>query len=317
MKDCIGREIDYIRISVTDRCNYSCVYCMPSGGFKPLSHTEILSFEEILKIVEILTELGIKKIKITGGEPLVRKDIAVLIKMLNGIAGIEDITLTTNGYYLEEHIAALSEAGISTFNISIDSLETQKYISICKADGLEKVLRGIETGLTLGVRLKINTTLGEYISEKDILDIARYASRRGITARFIEMMPIGLGRINAFSGDMVLEILKKDYPDLQKTDLRGNGPAVYYRSGTALFGLITAVHHKFCDSCNRMRLSADGFLQPCLAYDIRTDIKSMLRGGADKETIKDRIYNTVYNKPKSHRFQDEGNFVATMNQIGG
>lgn len=317
MKDSINREIDYIRVSVTDRCNYRCYYCMPSEGVEYIEHEEILSYEEILRILQIFSSLGIKKVKLTGGEPLVRKELSRLVAMIKGIEGIEEVTLTTNGYYLEENIEALLKGGISDINISIDSLNPDKYRRICRVAGLDKVLGGIEKSLKLGAKIKINTTLNGMSTEEDILDLVKFGLEKKLKIRFIEMMPIGMGRIHSLSGDEVLAMLKKHYPNLRKSKMRGNGPAVYYQLEDTYLGLISAVHHKFCDSCNRIRLSADGFIRPCLACEEGVDIKSLLRGGEENSVLEKALYDAVFYKPLSHRFEEKIGNRNIMSRIGG
>lgn len=317
MRDNFKREIDYLRVSVTDRCNYRCSYCMPNG-IDSLSHMDILRYEQIIRLIRIFSELGIKKIKITGGEPLVRKDLASLIREIRCIDKIEDITLTTNGYYLKEYAHALREAGISTINISIDTLDRAKYRKICRTDGLDKVLEGIAIAKKLGFNLKINTTLNENIEDKDIFDLVELGYRENIIIRFIEMMPIGMGAINSLGSDIVIDKLEKIYPDIKKSDLKGNGPAVYYEIKDGYnIGFISAIHHKFCDSCNRLRLTADGHIKPCLANDLVYDIKALLDKGLEDEKIKEYLRDIIYNKPLSHRFLEEGKKSYTMNTIGG
>lgn len=317
MKDSINREIDYIRVSVTDRCNYRCYYCMPSGGIDYIEHEEILHYEEIVRILEIFSSMGIKKVKLTGGEPLVRKELSRLVEMIRGLEGIEEVTLTTNGYYLEENIESLLAGGISDINVSIDSLDPDKYNRICGVEGLEKVLCGIEKSLKLGAKLKLNTTLNEMTAEEDILKLVAFGLEKKIKVRFIEMMPIGMGKMHSLSGDAVLAMVKKRYPDLRKSGMRGNGPAVYYQLGDTYLGLISAIHHKFCHSCNRIRLSADGFVRPCLAYGEGVNIKRLLRGKESRSVLEEAIYDAVFHKPVGHRFEEAIGSRSIMSRIGG
>lgn len=327
MYDIYKRNIDYVRISVIDRCNYRCIYCMPEEGIQLLSHDEILSFEEIVTVVKQLASLGIKKIKLTGGEPLVRKDIWVLIKLLGDINGIEQITMTTNGYYLQEYSRLLYESGLRNINVSIDTLDKEEYSNICRRDGLDKVLSGIEEALSLGIKIKINATIAEYTSEDNIFKLLEYGEAKKIPIRFIEMMPIGIGEINEFVSDDVLNIVKKKYI-VKSTEFKyGNGPANYYSYGKGgVVGFISAVHHKFCSTCNRIRMSADGNIRACLGHDNEFDLKPILRNKALKEyeieeNLKEVLSKLIYNKPCGHSFSKDDIYIKgsikTMNKIGG
>lgn len=321
MIDRYGRTIDYVRISVTDRCNFRCKYCLPAEGVQSLEHQDILTYEETVTIVKALAGLGIRKVKITGGEPLIRKGLLHLITSIHSVEGIEDVTLTTNGYLLENMAEDLKAAGISTVNVSIDTLNPEHYTEICRVDGLSKALRGIDAAILAGMKVRINCTVSEESREDEILELVRYGVEKGITVRFIEMMPIGIGRIAGIGNDDICTLLKNVYPDMHRNGRTGNGPAVYYdlhQGKQGEVGMISAVHHKFCDSCNRIRLTADGCIKPCLASDEALNIKDMIRNGCGERELSAAIEQVIYNKPVSHHFdKNQVGEQRTMNRIGG
>ena len=324
MIDRQGRVIDYLRISVIDRCNLRCIYCMPEEGVDSVAHEEILSYEEIVRLVEIFATLGIRKIKITGGEPLVRKNVADLVKSLKKIEGIEQVTLTTNGILLEETMDALAEAGIDGINLSLNTLNPFVFRKIAKRDVFEQVLGGFCKALTYeNISLKINCVpMG--IEGQDILALAELAKQYPVHVRYIEMMPIGLGKRFAFcSEESILQDLEKRFGQSVPYEERlGNGPCHYYTfpGFKGQVGFISAMSHKFCDSCNRIRLTSQGYLKSCLQYDIGTDLKKLLREGADEATIRSIIEETILKKPLSHQFDQQAGAHAEaqlMGQIGG
>ena len=217
MRDRFQREIDYIRISVTDKCNFRCRYCMPEEGVETIPHSEVLSFEEIVRVVSVLSELGIKKVKITGGEPLVRRDICTLIQNIAKIPGIEDITLTTNGFLLGEMAEQLKRAGVRTINVSVDTLNRREF-------GLDKVLDSIEKAKNLGLEIRINTTVSEESNLEELFELLEYFVNRDIPVRFIELMPIGCGHGSRVKNQDLQKMLKKRYPDFVRSNFSGNGP---------------------------------------------------------------------------------------------
>lgn len=320
MRDRFQREIDYIRISVTDKCNFRCRYCMPEEGVETIPHSEVLSFEEIVRVVSVLSELGIKKVKITGGEPLVRRDICTLIQKIAKISGIEDITLTTNGFLLGEMAEQLKRAGIRTINVSVDTLNRREFADICRRDGLDQVLDSIEKAKNSGLEIRINTTVSEESNLEELFELLEYFVNRDIPVRFIELMPIGCGHGSRVKNQDLQKMLKKRYPDLVRSNFSGNGPAVYYTFGkNKKVGFISAVHNKFCESCNRIRLSCDGKIKPCLASSLSYDIKAVLRSGGDDKKLKESLEQAIFYKPLEHHFGKEksGCIKNTMNQIGG
>ena len=325
MLDKLNRKIDYLRISVIDRCNLRCVYCMPEEGIESIPHDEILTYDEILRICEIVSELGIRKIKITGGEPLVRKDIVNLIRDIKNIDKIEQVTLTTNGILLHEMLDDLYDAGIDAINISLDTLNKDNFKKITRRDGLEKVLMSIDKAYDLGIRVKINCLAIRDFNLSELVEIASFAKDREIDVRFIELMPIGFGKkYNQIDNDEILSILESRFGTFEiVTEKRGNGPAKYYRNQNmkGCIGFISAISHEFCESCNRIRLTSSGFLKLCLHYNKGIDLKGPIRNGISDEDLKTLIHNTIWNKPISHKFGhangEQDIELKNMVQIGG
>ena len=325
MLDKLNRKIDYLRISVIDRCNLRCVYCMPEEGIESIPHDEILTYDEILRICEIVSELGIRKIKITGGEPLVRKDIVNLIRDIKNIDKIEQVTLTTNGILLHEMLDDLYDAGIDAINISLDTLNKDNFKKITRRDGLEKVLMSIDKAYDLGIRVKINCLAIRDFNLMELVEIASFAKDREIDVRFIELMPIGFGKkYTQIDNDEILSILESRFGTFEiVTEKRGNGPAKYYRNQNmkGCIGFISAISHEFCESCNRIRLTSSGFLKLCLHYNKGIDLKGPIRNGISDEDLKKLIHDTIWNKPISHKFghasEEQDIELKNMVQIGG
>ena len=324
MIDGYGRTIDYIRISVTDRCNLRCTYCMPEKGTLSVPHEEILSYEEIIDLAGIFASLGIHKIRLTGGEPLVRKNLSFLVKKLKQVSGIHQVTLTTNGIFLYDQMDELAAAGIDGINISLDTLNPQLFEKITRRNGLEDVLQGFHKALEYPqVPLKINCVpMG--IEGQNITDMAMLAKKYPVYVRYIEMMPIGLGKqFVGQSEEAVLRELKLRFGEYQNFEkVPGNGPGHYYQfeGFCGKIGFISAVSHKFCDSCNRVRLTSGGFLKPCLQYETGIDLKKMLRQNESEECIRAAIEDTIRKKPHGHQFgkkQDGNTENRMMWQIGG
>ena len=325
MLDKLNRKIDYLRISVIDRCNLRCVYCMPEEGIESIPHDEILTYDEILRICEIVSELGIRKIKITGGEPLVRKDIVNLIRDIKNIDKIEQVTLTTNGILLHEMLDDLYDAGIDAINISLDTLNKDNFKKITRRDGLEKVLMSIDKAYDLGIRVKINCLAIRDFNLRELVEIASFAKDREIDVRFIELMPIGFGKkYTQIDNDEILSILESRFGTFEiVTEKRGTGPAKYYRNQNmkGCIGFISAISHEFCESCNRIRLTSSGFLKLCLHYNKGIDLKEPIRNGISDEDLKKLIHDTIWNKPISHKFghasEEQDIELKNMVQIGG
>ena len=325
MKDQYGRQINYMRVSVTDRCNLRCIYCMPEEGIKQVSHQDILTYDEIVQIVNAAAAVGITRIKLTGGEPLVRKNLAGLVEALRAVPGIEEVTVTTNGVLLKEQIGKLAKAGISAVNISVDSLDPDMYASIARKDALAAVLEGMEAAVSCpGLKVKINCVPLKGLNEEEWVRLAQIARERPIDVRFIEMMPMGLGRdVQGSSQKEVLERLRETFGPEQYLDGNfGNGPATYvhYNGFAGKIGFISALSHKFCSECNRIRMTAEGFLKPCLQYASGEDLREMIRNGASEEELIRAINRTIYYKPACHHFEvdDSAEFEhKKMFRIGG
>lgn len=322
MKDSFNRNIDYIRVSVTDQCNLRCTYCMPEKGVSFLPHKEILSYEEIIRICKEGARLGIRKIKITGGEPLLRRDIEFLIKELAGLEGIENLTMTTNGILLKEKARNLKAAGISSVNVSLDSIERERFARITRRDCFLEVMEGIDAALAEGLLVKVNCAVMEDLEKEEILSFARFSRESQIPVRFIEMMPIGQGKNYKLMGnDDLARLLSDTYGDLKKIRRTvGNGPAVYYtwEDGKGIIGFISALNHKFCQDCNRIRLTCDGFLKLCLDSAYGVDLKSPLRQGISDDELYELLKLWIKKKPECHHFLDEREESGfNMNQIGG
>ena len=320
--DSFGRSINYLRISVTDRCNMRCLYCMPPEGVPQMPHSEILSYEEIRTVVRAAAELGIDRIRLTGGEPLVRAELPKLIRMLSQIEGIKELSLTTNGTVLKKYALELKQAGLSRVNISLDTLKPDKFRYITRLGELKTVLEGIEAAKEAGFELvKINTVVMRGMNDDEILDFAKMTYKEGCHVRFIELMP--------FKGaaEFVPSIELRQYISLLDKlepceSITGNGPATYYRLAGAkgAIGFISPLTEtSFCSRCNRMRLTPDGKLRPCLLGEDEVDLKTPLRTNASMEELKSLILKTVASKPEHHHLEGGNIRVVNrkMSQIGG
>jgi len=320
--DSYGRRINYLRISVTDRCNLRCIYCMPSEGVPHMSHNEILSYEEIQAVVQAAAQLGIRKIRLTGGEPLVRADFAELVKMLSRTEGIVELSLTTNGALLKDYAQVLMQAGLSRVNVSLDTLTANRFQYITRLGELKDVLAGIEAAREAGLRrIKINTVVMRGINDDEILDFARLTYKEGWHVRFIELMPFKGVAQPVPSVDLQQHIgsLGRLEPCMSIT---GNGPAKYYRLAGAegTIGFISPLTEmSFCSRCNRIRLTSDGKLRPCLLGEDEIDLRNPLRNNASMEELKRLILKAVASKPQHHslRVANDRPVQRKMSQIGG
>ncbi len=281
MKDQYERNIDYLRISVTDRCNLRCRYCMPEKGIERIRPEDILSFEEITQIAKAGAGIGIKKIKITGGEPLVRKGIAAAVESLKKIPGIEEVTMTTNGVCLKELAESLYQAGLDAVNISLDTLSPMKYFHITRRNLLDEVMLGIERAYQIGLKVKINSVAIKGFNDNEISRLAAIARKNRIDVRFIELMPIGLGKnYESISVKEIQAMLEEVYGPGKESKIRhGNGPAVYldYEGFQGSIGFISAMTNEFCNSCNRIRLTSEGELKLCLNHNYSISLRTVLR----------------------------------------
>ncbi len=342
MKDAFGRTIDYMRISITDRCNLRCRYCMPHG-VESVPRWDILSMEEMEAVAVCAAGLGIRTIKVTGGEPLVRRDCCQLVKRLKSTAGIEKVTITTNGILLDRYLDELLEAGIDGINISLDTLDRKLYENITGFDSLDTVLKAIDRASKLPISVKINAVsidFGEEGGEMDWRPMAELAKDLPVDVRFIEMMPIGYGKqFKTIDHQTLLSHMKEAYPDLEEDHgIHGFGPAVYYRipGWKGSIGLISAIHGKFCSSCNRVRLTAQGYLKPCLCYEDGVDLRAILRKGDQRppegghyhwpyagdpenpelqKQLRQAVEKAILEKPAAHCFEKPGEITETHNMI--
>ena len=323
MNDPFDRTIDYLRISVTDRCNLRCRYCMPEKGIESLSHTEILRYEEIERIVRAAAKLGVGSVRLTGGEPLVRPGIEDLISAISAIDGIEDIAMTTNGLLLEKFAPRLADAGLNRVNISLDTLNPERYAYVSRCGRIEEVFTGIEAALAAGLSpLKINAVIIRGFNDDEIIPLSEWALNNGLNLRFIEFMPVQDSSMHFddgfLSSDEIRTVVRDAFPGLGESTILGSGPStcgrVEGRPGS--LGIIEAVSHEFCASCNRIRLTADGRLRPCLFSDDEVDIKSALRNDADD--VSDVLLKAVSLKPSSHSgFGKVCRDGRLMHEIGG
>lgn len=318
MKDSFGREINYLRISVTDLCNLRCRYCMPQEGIPKLPHENVLSVEEIETLAKAFVNLGINKIRLTGGEPLVRRGILDIVERIGKLEGIKDFAITTNGVLLKNLAQELKNRGLKRVNISLDTLKEEKYKYITRIGNIKDVLEGIEAAKKVGLTpIKINTVLVRGFNDDEIEDLARLTEREEIDVRFIELMPIGEAlkneSIKYISNQIVLEKLPELIP-LEKKD--PSSPAVYYKLPDAKgrIGLINPISCKFCKYCNRVRLTAQGKMKLCLHSDEEVDLKEALRKGQDIESI---IIDAINRKPESHQLERGQYITKKMYQIGG
>lgn len=323
MLDRYGRVINYLRISVTDRCNLRCCYCMPEG-VQDVGMKNILTFEEIWEIVRTGVSLGITHIRITGGEPLVRKDCVDLIRGIREISGVETITMTTNGVLLGNYGKQLKEAGVDGVNISLDTLNPEEFYKITGKRELQEVLAGIRAAKTAGLPVKLNAVNRK---ELDPIPLVRYAQEENLPIRFIEMMPVGYGKkYVGRSNEELRETLEavcgnsECMTNREELSRMGSGPAVYYQFSDLKVpvGFISAIHGKFCDTCNRVRLTAEGYLKLCLCYDEGEDLRRVLREG-EKENLRTIMEQTIFRKPAAHCFEHPAEMTETheMVKIGG
>ena len=323
MLDRYGRVINYLRISVTDRCNLRCCYCMPEG-VQDVGMKNILTFEEIWEIVRTGVSLGITHIRITGGEPLVRKGCVNLIRGIREIPGVETITMTTNGVLLGNYAKQLKEAGVDGVNISLDTLDPEEFFKITGKRELQEVLAGIRAAKTAGLPVKLNAVNRK---ELDPIPLVRYAQEENLPLRFIEMMPVGygkkyVGRSNEELRDTLEAVCGNAECMTNREELSrmGSGPAVYYQFSDLKVpvGFISAIHGKFCDTCNRVRLTAEGYLKLCLCYDEGEDLRRVLHEG-EKENLRTIMEQTIFRKPAAHCFEHPAEMTETheMVKIGG
>ena len=322
LSDSFQRPINYLRISVTDRCNLRCLYCMPPQGITLLSRSEILRYEEIQAIAQAAAALGITKVRLTGGEPLIRSELTHLIRMLSEIEGIDDISLTTNGVLLRRYAALLKEAGLRRVNVSLDTLNRGRFQRITGHDKLGDVLDGIEAAREAGLEpVKLNMVVMRGINDDEVLDFARLTIEQGWHVRFIEAMPFGRGERLDFIPTAEIKERLLSLGSLEPSlPSHSNGPARYFRFSGAkgTVGFISPLSEHFCFNCNRLRLTVDGQLRPCLLSDEEVDLRGSLREGASPQELSRLIQQAVAAKPERHRLW-EGVLPKgrAMRQVGG
>ena len=335
MKDAHGRTIDYMRISLTDRCNLRCIYCMPAEGVCQVPHDQIMRLDEIRRLVEVAADMGVRRIRLTGGEPLVRKGVVSLVRDIAAIPGIEDISMTTNGILLSRYAAELKEAGLRRLNISLDTLDSKQYRAITRGGDITSVLAGIDSALEVGFDpVKINAVAVRSLNQ-DFFEFARLSVDRPLHMRFIEYMPVGdssgvegcgWGPQDVISCDEIMEQINERaaqeglgglVPAGRKPD--GGGPARYYQFPDAqgTVGFISPLSRHFCSECNRLRLTSEGMIRPCLFSDEEFSVREALREGTD-EDIRELLRKALRLKPDEHDQGDHANATTTnMNTIGG
>ncbi len=327
LSDNIGRKVSYLRISVTDRCNLRCRYCVPEEQCSLLNHRDILGYEEILKVIRALEPVGIDKVRLTGGEPLVRRNLDQLIGWINDINGIRDISLTTNGVLLAEKGRLLRDAGLSRINISLDTLKPDKFFYITRKNYFPQVMNGIETALSLGFYpVKINVVAIRGFNDDEIIDFAALAERLPVHVRFIEYMPIGSDTGWQVEQFMPVHEIRRQIEEVYgplspvpADDFVGPAKVFFLAGGQGRIGFIGALSSHFCDRCNRVRITADGRLRPCLLADIEFDLRNRLRHGADADAIRALFFEALDEKPKSHGMSCNTvkKCVRVMSSIGG
>ncbi|QTA38362.1 GTP 3',8-cyclase MoaA [Thermosipho ferrireducens] len=306
MRDQYNREIRYARISITNRCNYRCTYCYLDNVRK-----EEMTLNEYEKLFEALKSIGIRKVRITGGEPTVRKDVIDIVKLAS--SNFKEVNMTTNGHFVKELASRLKKAGLSGLNISLDTLNERLFERITGVDGLKNVLEGIEEALIVGLKVKLNTVL-TVDTKNEIFELINFAERLGVPIRFIELMPFG-----NFTEDLrikeeeIFKLLETRYGKLHPTKLKpGEGPAKYYKIGKTYVGFISAFSRDICSTCNKIRISFDGKLIPCLGKNIKYDIRNLLH---NKEKLEEKIRKAIFFKPKHHNFEELK--TKGLNEMGG
>jgi cyclic pyranopterin phosphate synthase len=327
LRDSWGREIKSVRVSVTDKCNFRCTYCMPAEGLEWLGRDEILTFEEITRLVSVLARLGVDEVRLTGGEPLVRRDLPVLVEQLAGLEGVEDLSLTTNGILLDRFAGPLVAAGLKRLNVSLDSLNHVRFAEITRRDALDAVLRGLEEAERHPELrpIKVNCVAVKGFTETEVPALAELARRKPYIVRFIEFMPLDADEAwredDVLTGGEIRGIIEERYGQLEELPAKASSTARRFRfaDGAGELGFVNPVSEPFCSSCDRIRLTADGQLRTCLFSRREWDLKTPLRNGASDGEIVELLRFAVRHKELKHRINDPGFVRASrsMSQIGG
>ena len=313
MKDSFNREVDYLRISVTDLCNLRCVYCMPSCGVCKKEHQEIISVERIKEVVLAASKLGITKVRLTGGEPLVRKGIIEICKEIKSVSAIKELCLTTNGVLLKNMAQTLFDVGVDRLNISLDTLDFEKYERITRGGNLNDVLEGIEKAKAVGFKnIKINTVLIGGFNDDEITDFVEFAKKEELTVRFIELMPIGQGKLMGKESFVSNDLILQKVPDLIQTKDDGVAKEYSFKDSKGKIGLISPLSHSFCSSCSRIRLTSDGKIKPCLHSSLEIPTN-----GLDGDELVNTIKKAILLKPEKHHLEIGSDSLNNMNEIGG
>ena len=326
--DSFGRRIEYLRVSVTDRCNYRCSYCMPEEGVALGTHREFLTFEEITRLIRLFSELGTRRVRLTGGEPLVRRNVIDLVKMVGSLPAITDLSISTNGHLLERFALSLKNAGVQRVNISLDSIDPENFARITRGGDLNAVIRGIEAALDAGLApVKLNMVVMKGINDREIESMLDFALRLRADLRFIETMPVGVSGVESMTHYYPASLILKRVEDRSGMDLipvkgdLGAGPARYYRvgAGPMKIGVISAVSRHFCEGCNRVRLTTRGELVLCLGQENCVPLREHLRGGCSDAALKEAIRAAILTKPERHDFliYPGKKNLKTMSAVGG
>ncbi|HED6219041.1 TPA: GTP 3',8-cyclase MoaA [Campylobacter coli] len=317
--DQFGRKINYLRISVTQRCNFRCLYCMPKIPFNHQPKENLLSFEELFLFVKVAIDEGIEKIRITGGEPLLRKDLSVFIKMINDYKKDLDLAITTNGFLLKDFAKDLKDAGLKRLNISLDTLESKKAKILAQKDVLDSVLAGIDEALSVGLKVKLNTVVLKGLNDDELIPLLEFAKSKNIQIRFIEFMENihAYGKLQGLKRNEIIQILSQKY-QVKLIKKAEKAPVSIYSADGYEFGIIDPHSHEFCDSCNRIRLSAEGLLIPCLYFDEALSIKEAVRKG-DINAAANILQEVLRNKPEKNRWSVVDNETSSraFYQTGG
>ncbi len=324
--DGFNRPITYLRISVTDKCNLRCVYCMPEEGLAWLRREDILSYEEITAIVRAAASVGVRSIRLTGGEPLLRRDLNRLVEAIASVEGIEDIALSTNGLLLESQVEALAAAGLTRVNVSLDTLRTDRFEQIARRSGLDAVLRGIDAAIAAGLTpVKLNCVVMRGTNDDELPAFAALTRERALFVRFIEVMPVhenlGLQQSTFISAAEMLESISSIGEVRPASGPGGNGPARYFAfpNSAGAFGVISPLSHEYCERCNRVRLTADGRLRLCLFGDQHLDLRAPLRAGASTGDLAELLQSAMLIKPERHhlRLGEASSRMRAFSEIGG
>ncbi len=325
--DPFGRRISYLRVSVTDRCNYRCFYCMPPEGVEWRQQRDLLTHEEMARLIRLFSELGVENVRLTGGEPLVRRNLMALVRMIGEIPGVRDLSMSTNAHLLERFAEEMKSAGVSRVNISLDSLIPETFKEITRGGDLATVIRGINTALELGLApVKLNMVVMKGLNDAEIESMVDFAVERGADLRFIETMPVGAaggeGVDYYYPAEQILDRIRRRYGSdlVAASTTKGAGPARYYQvgEGPVRIGVITAMSRHFCETCNRVRLTAKGDLVFCLGKDDFVPLRDLVRSGSSDDELKDALIEAIARKPMKHDFNEEGQApLHDMTSLGG